>query len=278
MTALDAKLAHLRALLGALPSALVAFSGGVDSSFLLCVAHDVLGPRCVALTTRSGATPAEDLESAQGLAASLGVTHVLVDTDELRVPGYAENPSNRCYFCKDHLFAICAREASARGLAAVLDGANVDDLADHRPGLAAAAERRVLHPLVDAGFTKAEVREASRGLGLATWDRPASPCLSSRFPYGTRITAERLERIAAAERCLRAQGLRELRVRFHDAVARIEVPPAAMPRLLDPVVRETVVREFRRLGFTWVTLDLAGFRSGSLDAVLRASKHEGPEG
>ncbi len=271
---LDEKLGRLRDRLRDLDSALVAFSGGVDSTFLLRVTHDVLGAGCLALTTASATTPADDLAAARALAAAMGVAHVVVQTDELRIPGYAENPVNRCWFCKENLFVICAAEAGSRGLAAVLDGANVDDLADHRPGLAAAAEHRVRHPLVEAGFTKADVRAASRTLGLPTWDRPASPCLSSRFPYGTRITEQRLHRVAAAERWLRDRGLRELRVRFHDAVARIEVPPDDMPRIL--AVRTELVEAFRALGFTWVTLDLQGFRSGSLNDVLAPTTHEGP--
>jgi uncharacterized protein len=265
---LDAKLARLRTLLAEIPSVLVAYSGGVDSSFLLRVAHDVLGDRCVALTTVSPTMPSHDLEDARRLAAALGVCHVLVDANELEIPGYTENPTNRCYFCKANLFAICAAEATRRGLAIVLDGANLDDLGDHRPGLGAAAERSVRHVLVEAGLSKADIRAASRELGLPTWDRPSSPCLSSRFPYGTRITAERLEQVASAERFLRSRGFRELRVRYHETVARLEVPVAEMPRLLEPSTREDVVRELRRLGFAYVALDLQGFRSGSLNETL----------
>jgi uncharacterized protein len=271
----EQKLARLRELLASLDSALVAFSGGVDSSFLLRVTHEVLGGRCVALTTVSPTTPAEDLGDARALAAELGVEHVIVDTNELDIPGYAENPTNRCYFCKDNLFAICTAEATRRHVATVLDGANVDDLADHRPGLTAAAEQGVRHPLIEAALSKADIRAASRELGLSTWDRPASPCLSSRFPYGTRITPEGLARVEAAERCLRGLGFGELRVRYHDTVARIEVSPATMPRLLEPGVREGIVAEFRRIGFAYVTLDLQGFRSGSLNETLGSSKHEG---
>lgn len=274
MGALEDKLERLRALLGRLDSALVAFSGGVDSTFLLRVAHEVLGARCIALTTASSTTPAADLAEARAFAAALGVAHVVVDTDELRIPGYADNPVNRCWFCKDNLFVICATEAKARGLAAVLDGANLDDLADHRPGLTAAAEHDVRHLLVEAELTKADIRDASRALGLRTWDRPASPCLSSRFPYGTRITAEGLGRVAAAEGWLRDRGLSELRVRFHEALARIEVPPPDMPRVLE--LRTELVDAFRRIGFTWVALDLQGFRSGSLNEALPPRTHEGP--
>ena len=266
---LAAKLDRLRGLLADLPSALVAFSGGVDSSFLLRLAHDVLGERCLALTTVSPTMPAEDLAAAKELAARLGVAHLLVDANELDIPGYAENPVNRCYFCKDHLFSVCVTVAERRGFAAVLDGANLDDLGDHRPGLQAAAERGIRHVLVEAELGKADIRAASRALGLPTWDRPASPCLSSRFPYGTRITLERLERVAAAERFLRARGFRELRVRFHDQVARLEIPVAEMPRLLEPATREAVVAELKRLGFPYVALDLRGFRSGSLNEPLR---------
>jgi uncharacterized protein len=262
------KVAQLRAALGELPSALVAFSGGVDSSFLLRVAHEVLGPRVTALTTVSPTMPAEDLDDAKRLASRLGVRHVLRDSDELAIPGYAANPVNRCYFCKDALFTLCAAEARARGIAAVLDGANVDDLADHRPGLLAAAEQGVRHVLVEAELTKADIRSASRTLGLETWDRPASPCLSSRFPYGTRITAARLAQVASAERFLRTLGFRELRVRYHERVARLEVPASEMPRLLEPSTRVSVVAELKRLGFTWVALDLHGFRSGSLNDAL----------
>ena len=268
------KLERLRAILAELPSALVAYSGGVDSTFLLRVAHEVLGPRCTALTTVSPTTPEDDLVQATALAATLGVAHLVLDTNELDIPGYAENPTNRCYFCKENLFTLCAAEADRLGLAVVLDGANLDDLGDHRPGLEAAAERAVRHPLVEAGLSKADIR----AVGLPTWDRPASPCLSSRFPYGTRITAERLQRVAAAEAFLRRRGFRELRVRFHDRVARIEVPLDEMPRLLEPGTREDVVRELRRLGFSYVALDLQGFRSGSLNEPLGTPETRGAGG
>ena len=267
---LEAKVTRLRALLAELPSALIAYSGGVDSTFLLRVAHEELGDRCLALTTASPTTPADDLAESRALAAAIGAAHAVIDTDELAIPGYAENPINRCYFCKDNLFVICRAEATRRGFTVVLDGANLDDLGDHRPGLTAAAEQGVRHPLVEAGLSKADIRAASRALDLPTWDRPASPCLASRFPYGTRIDAERLARVAAAERALHVLGFRELRVRFHDQVARLELPVADMPRLLDPATREAIVRELKALGFAYVAVDLQGFRSGSLNETIRS--------
>jgi uncharacterized protein len=260
-----------------LDSALVAFSGGVDSSLLLALAIEALGDRAVAFTALSPAVAPDEMEGARAVARALGARHVEKTSAELEDPRYAANPVNRCYFCKDNLFVICAEEARRRGLAVVLDGANLDDLGDHRPGLAAAAEQGVRHPLVEAGLTKDDIRAGSRAAGLVTWDRPASPCLSSRFPYGTTITHESLVRVAAAERVLRSLGLRDLRVRHHDTLARIEVPVDAMPLLLETGVRERVTSELRRLGYAWVTLDLVGFRSGSLNEVLQP-KYKGPEG
>ena len=274
----DAKLARLRETLAAFPSALIAFSGGVDSAFLLRVAAEALGARCTALTTVSPTTPAADLADARRLAADLGVTHVVVEADELAIPGYAANGPERCYLCKDHLYDVCRAEAARRGIAVILDGVNVDDLGDHRPGLRAAGEQHVRHPLVEAEFRKADIRLASRALQLDTWDRPASPCLSSRFPYGTTITVEGLRRVAAAEDALRAEGFRELRVRYHDRVARIELPLADAERLLESPRRERIVRALKEIGFDYVALDLQGFRSGSLNEVLERRKHEGPGG
>lgn len=271
MTA-QAKLERLRADLEALPAALVAYSGGVDSAFLLAVAREVLGARAVALTTLSPAVPAEEADAARALAESLGVERIEVRSNELADPRYAANPSNRCFFCKSelhvHTRAAAERLARERGVAfTVLDGTNADDLRDHRPGREAAAAAGVRSPLADAGLAKEEIRALSRERGLPTWDKPAAPCLASRIPYGTEVTAARLRQIGAAERALRALGFRELRVRWHDTVARIEVHPDELSRLLEPATRAEASRAVRACGFRFVAIDLDGFASGRLNVL-----------
>jgi pyridinium-3,5-biscarboxylic acid mononucleotide sulfurtransferase len=265
------KLAHLCDMLRGMQRVLVAFSGGVDSTFLLKVAAEELKDNAVALTTRSPTAVDDDYEVAVRLAREFGVNHVVIDANELDIPGYAANPTNRCYFCKDHLYAICAAEAPKLGIVHIVDGANLDDLGDYRPGLTAATEHRIRHPLVEAQLTKQEIRELSRALGLPTWDKPSSPCLSSRFPYGTAITPEGLQRVAGGERVLRRLGFPECRVRFHEKIARIEVPADLLARMVTPEVRDALVKEFKALGFLYVTLDLQGFRSGSLNDELAAA-------
>lgn len=262
---LEAKLERLREILTETAPALVAFSGGVDSSFLLRVAVDLPGNRPIALTTVSPTNPEEDTEDAAELARELGVEHVVVHANELEIPGYRENPVDRCYFCKTNLYEIAAVEATRRGIRWILDGVNTDDLGDYRPGIRAAEEREVRHPLAEAGLSKEEIRTASRTLGLRSWDRPSSPCLSSRFPYGTPITPEGLSRVARAEKLLRAEGFRTCRVRHHDQSARIEVPLEDLPRLLEPMLRVRVVAGLREIGYRFVSVDLEGFRSGSLN-------------
>ena len=264
-----AKLAHLRAILRDVPSALVAFSGGVDSTFVLRLAHEQLGDRVLALTTISASMPADERAEARRLAAAIGARHLEVSTDEVAIADYARNPSNRCYFCKDNLYRICHAEASSRGLAIVVDGVNADDLGDFRPGLTAADEQSVRHPLVEAAMTKRDVRLASAALGLPTWDKPASPCLASRFPYGTAITHERLAQVERAEAALHALGFRELRVRYEGAAARLEIAEGEIARCTDMQTRKAIVAAVRDAGFARVVLDLAGFRSGSLNDDLR---------
>ena len=268
---LGAKLDRLRAIFVSMRSAIVAFSGGVDSTFVLRVAHDVMGDRVLALTTTSPTMPDDDRRSALELACAIGARHLMIESNELEVPGYAENPLNRCYLCKHNLFTVCEAKAAELGVDEILDGLNLDDLRDYRPGIKAAGEKRVRHPLVEAELTKSEIRELSRALELPTWDRPASPCLSSRFPYGTRITLEGLERVEGGERILHAMGFRVARVRYHGEVARLEVEQSEIARLLAPATREIVDRELRKLGFRFVTVDLKGFRSGSLNEGVTAA-------
>ena len=206
-----------------MPSVIVAFSGGVDSTFVLKVAQDTIGDRVLALTTTSPTMPDQDRQSAIEMAQLIGARHVVIESNELEVEGYAQNPLNRCYLCKSNLFTVCEAKALELGIAEIVDGVNLDDLHDYRPGIKAAEQRRVRHPLVEAEMTKAEIREASRALGLPTWDRPASPCLSSRFPYGTQITLEGLQKVERGETLLHAMGFRVARVRYHGDVARLEV-------------------------------------------------------
>ncbi|HEX4211341.1 MAG TPA: ATP-dependent sacrificial sulfur transferase LarE [Candidatus Binataceae bacterium] len=271
---LDQKLTRLRAIFRPLGSVMVAFSGGVDSTFVLKVAHDVLGERVLALTTTSPTMPSDDRISALEMGRIIGARHLLIESDELAIPGYAANPLDRCYLCKHNLFTVCEAKAAELGFEIIVDGLNLDDLHDYRPGIKAATEKRVRHPLVEAEMTKADIRHFSRAMGLPTWDRPASPCLSSRFPYGTQITPEGLRQVEEGERVLHAMGFAVARVRYHGEVARLEVEAAAIPRLLQPEVRESIDRELKRIGFRFVSVDLKGFRSGSLNEVARQARRD----
>jgi uncharacterized protein len=264
---LAARLERLRAAISARGPALVCFSGGVDSTLLLAVARDVLGDGCYALTVVSPTLARSERDDAVALAAELGLGErfLLRDSHELERPGFAQNPTDRCYMCKSELLEIAGPLAAERHLGTVLLGTNLDDLGDHRPGLAAADERGAAHPMVEAELTKADVRALSRHLGLRTWDKPQLACLSSRFPYGTEITTERLARVDGLEDELRRLGFRQLRVRFHDTIARLEIDVADLPRVLEPGVREQIVAAGKRLGFTYVALDLMGYRTGAMN-------------
>ena len=250
-------------------SVLVGFSGGVDSAYLACVALDALGPeRTLAVIGRSASYPAVQWETARALADRFGIPVLEVDTEELHDPRYAANPTNRCYYCKSELWSRLAPVAAERGLAVVVDGTNADDVGDYRPGAQAARERDVASPLAAVGMTKAEIRERSRVRGLPTWAQPASPCLSSRLPYGTAVTVERLAQVERAERALRALGITgDLRVRHHGDLARVELGLDELAAWVGEARRRELARVVRDAGYARVALDLRGFRSGSLNVL-----------
>lgn len=272
-TEISAGEAAARRILADLGSAVVAFSGGVDSSVVLALAVSELGPEHVRAATACSETyPERERETARAVAQVLGVRHIELPTQELAIAGFAANPPDRCYYCKGELFSSLWELAQREGVAAVVDGANQDDLGDFRPGLRAADEAGVRHPLIEAGLGKTAVRAIGRRLALPNWERPAMACLSSRFPYGERITLEKLAMVEAAETWLRDRGVEPVRVRHHEAggvaMARIEVGPADIIRLTDAVERGQLVEAFLAFGYTYITLDLIGFRSGSLNEAL----------
>ncbi|TDF99654.1 ATP-dependent sacrificial sulfur transferase LarE [Paenibacillus piri] len=271
MESMEQKYQKLGDILRSMDKVVVAFSGGVDSAFLLKAALEFLGPdRVLAITADSETYPVREKEEAIALAKELNAPHAVIHTSELDIPGYAENPTNRCYFCKNSLFDHLIPIARERGYAHVVFGAIADDLGEHRPGLQAAHEQGVRAPLLEAGIKKSEIRHMSRQFGLRTWDKPSFACLSSRIPYGEAITALKLSMIDQAEDFIIQLGFRQVRVRQHDNLARIEVPPADLAEML--AVADTVHAKLKEIGYTYVTMDLKGYRSGSLNEVLPAEQ------
>jgi uncharacterized protein len=272
------RLTALREHVRALGSVLVCYSGGIDSALVLAVAHAELGPRAIGMTAISPSVLPLELEEAAAIARELGADHRVVSSNEIEDPDYRKNHVDRCFFCKSELYLIAEDRRAAWGLDHVLNGTNTDDLGDHRPGLVAASNAGVKSPLVELGFTKTDVRVAARALGLTMWDKPAAACLSSRIPFGTEVTRERLEKIGALETALRALGFRRVRVRFHPipaspgtlegAIARIELDPSDIARAVGDEARDGITAAGRAAGFTFVTIDLAGYRMGSHNAVV----------
>lgn len=263
----DHKFERLKEKISGMESAVIAYSGGIDSTFLLKVAYDCLGKKAIGVTAVSASVPQKEIEEAKAIAQEIGVRHVLLKSHETEDPRYLENTDHRCYFCKagayDEIFLFAGKEKIRH----VLDGANADDMDDYRPGRKAAGERGVCSPLLETGITKKEIRRLAKQLGLSNWDKPAAACLSSRVPYGSPITDEKLQRIEKAEDFLKELRLRQVRVRHHEKIARIEVDPADFPLIISH--REEIIGKFREIGFLYVTLDLAGFRSGSMNEVLK---------
>jgi len=269
------KLEKLREILLKMERVLLAYSGGVDSTFLLKVASDVLGANVLAVTAVSSTYPEEEYRRACEIAQSMGVRHITIKTEEMGDPNFHSNPPERCYFCKKELFRKMQEIADRESITFILDATNADDRSDYRPGRTAAKEAGVRSPLTEIGMTKDEIRTFSRKMDLPTWNRPAEACLASRFPYGESITPDRLKQVERAERFLRRLGFEQVRVRFHNNLARIEVDPLRVHELLDAEQRKMILIEMKRLGFVYVTVDLEGYRTGSMNEVLEGIEASG---
>lgn len=262
------KFDKLKNILLDIKSGVVAYSGGVDSTFLLKVAHDLLGDKVIAVTARSSTYPEREFKEAVAYIKNIGAEHVVILSEELEIEGFSKNPVNRCYYCKKELFTKIWDIAKERGLSQVLDGANLDDMGDFRPGLKAGRELNVASPLKEAGLTKADIRVISKELGLPTWDKPSFACLSSRFPYGTEITKKKLSMVEKAEEILLKEGFRQVRVRHHQDIARIEVEVGERSKFFHEDLMDRIGLKFKEIGFKYVTLDLLGYRTGSMNEVL----------
>ena len=266
---LKEKLLKLEEYIRTLGSLAIGFSGGVDSSFLLAVAHEVLGDRVIAVTGADASVPEREVNEAKAFCADRGIRHIICKMNPMEVEGYRNNSPDRCYFCKHGIFSEVKKIADENGISYMAEGSNIDDIGDYRPGLRAAAELSVKSPLREAGLNKSDVRLISKAMGLPTWSKPAYACLASRFVYGEEITEEKLRMIDRAEQFLIEHGFIEERVRLHGRIARIEVPPSDIPRLASDEIRDMVYEEFRAIGFQFITLDLKGYRMGSMNATLQ---------
>jgi uncharacterized protein len=277
-TNIEEKLARLKDILKDMGSVLVAYSGGVDSTFLAVTAQEVLGKNSLAVFAASPVAPPMEKEEAGDLAHNVGLRFKIIESNEMSNPDFVANPPERCYYCKRELYSELKPIAKAEGLKWIADGTNADDLHDFRPGRKASAEAGIRSPLLEAGLTKTEIRQLSHAKSLPTWDRPASPCMASRIPYGIPVTAETLNKIARGEQYLHSLGLRQLRLRHHGDIARIELDPEDMAKIITPEIRQDIVTHLKALGYKYVALDLTGYRIGSLNEVLNLAVREGQNG